>query len=170
MSLLYQPFPIVLALGCNLGPRRETLEWACRLLERAGVRIVRRSNLYWTRPWGVRDQPDFMNAAVAVRTRLSPRRLLDLCMHLEARLGRRRRIHWGPRRIDIDLLLYGDLVLRAPGLSLPHPGIARRDFVLAPLIDLQAPPPRSLAPRGWRVLLDELPDAQRTPIHHEPWR
>ena len=170
MSLLYQPFPIVLALGSNLGPRRETLEWACRLLERAGVRIVRRSSLYWTRPFGVRDQPVFLNAAAAVQTLLSPIRLLDLCLHVEARLGRRRRIHWGARRIDIDLLLYGDLVLSVSGLSLPHPGIARRDFVLAPLIDLQAPPPRSIAPRGWGALLRELPDPARTVIRHQPWR
>ena len=160
---------IVLALGCNVGPRRQTLDLACRYLERLGVRVTRRSRLYWTRPWGVTDQPDFLNAAIAVRTARPPRELLHFCLHVEQLLGRHRLRHWGPRRLDIDLLLYGDFRLESAELTLPHPGIARRDFVLEPLIDLAVAPPRQLAPYGWRALERHLAPGERCIIQAQPW-
>lgn len=165
----FHPFPIVLALGGNLGPPRETLERACTLLARAGIRICRRSRLYWTRPWGVTDQPPFLNAAVSVQTALRPLELLARCQGVENELGRRRERHWGPRRIDLDLLLYGSLSLRHPSLTLPHPQIARRDFVLAPLADLGVPPVAAVDPRSWSGLLADLPADQRTIIRSAPW-
>lgn len=164
------PFPVIIGLGGNLGRMRETFGQACALLERGGVRVVRRSWLYWTRPWGVTDQPPFLNAAVAVRTSLPPFELLARCHWVERELGRRRTRHWGPRRLDLDLLIYGNARLAAARLILPHPRIAERDFVLAPLIDLGAPPVFSPAPRGWKNLLDQLPPNERTIIHREPWR
>ncbi len=168
--MIHHPFPIVLGLGSNLGPGRETLDQACHLLDQLGAPIVQRSRLYHGRPWGgVAEQPDYLNAAVTVATRLRPLELLDLILHIEFELGRRRRRRWGPRRLDIDLLLYGNLQLRHPRLELPHPRLARRDFVLAPLIDLAVPPPLELAPRGWGALLRELPPGERVIYHSERW-
>jgi 2-amino-4-hydroxy-6-hydroxymethyldihydropteridine diphosphokinase len=161
--------PIVLGLGCNTGPRRATLERSVALLEQCGVRILGRSRLYWSRPWGVTDQADYLNAAVSVQTGLRPQALLSLCFQVERQLGRRRKRKWGPRRIDVDLLLYGAQRIALPGLKAPHPYIAQRDFVLAPLIDLGVPPVFAVAPRGWRALLRDLPVHERTLIHSEPW-
>ena len=167
--MLYHPFPIILGLGGNLGMMRDTFDQACVLLERAGVRVVGRSRLYHARPWGVTDQPDYLNAALAVATRLSPLELLARCQHVEASLGRVRRRRWGPRRIDIDLLIYGRFEMRHPRLKLPHPRIARRDFVLRPLIDLAVPPHPAVAPAGWAALLRARPASERVVYHAERW-
>ena len=161
---------IVIALGSNLGDRRETFSLACTLLERGGVRVVRRSRLYWTRPWGVLDQPPFLNAAIAVQTALRPLELLRRCLLVEAELGRRRLVRWGARRLDLDLILYGSVRLQTPELTLPHPLIARRDFVIAPLIDLGVPPPLDVAPHGWGALMHDLPSEERTIVCSAPWR
>ena len=163
------PFPIVIALGGNLGDRRETIERSCALLERGGVRVLCRSRLYWTRPWGVAEQPPFLNAAIAVRTSLRPLELLWRCRAVEAELGRRRALHWGPRRIDLDLLVYGSLALQHPELTLPHPMIPRRDFVLAPLIDLAIPPSPAFSSCPWGSLLHALPPEDRTITWSAPW-
>jgi 2-amino-4-hydroxy-6-hydroxymethyldihydropteridine diphosphokinase len=160
---------IAIGLGANLGPRRAALNQACRLLVRRGIRIGRRSRLYWTRPWGVTDQPEFLNAVVAVETTLPPSRLLDALLQIENEMGRRRLARWGPRRIDLDLLLYGSHRIDVPELVLPHPGIARRDFVIAPLLDLGFPPPPAIAPSGWRRLLADLPRVERTIIRNQSW-
>lgn len=163
------PPPIAIGLGSNVGPGPRLFNEALRRLARAGVHTVARSRLYWTRPWGLTDQTAFLNAAIAVRTRLRPPVLLELCLRIERGLGRRRIVHWGPRILDLDLLLYGACRWDAPGLRLPHPYIAERDFVLAPLIDLGLPAPAELAPGGWRAALNALPERQRTLIHAEPW-
>ncbi|MCE5230384.1 2-amino-4-hydroxy-6-hydroxymethyldihydropteridine diphosphokinase [bacterium] len=165
----YHPYPIILGLGGNLGPVREAFDQAIRLLGRLGVTVENRSRLYHARPWGVPDQPDYLNAAIAVRTRLRPLELLWLCLHVEATLGRRRRLRWGPRRIDVDLLLYGNLVMNHPRLKLPHPRIARRDFVLQPIMDLGIPPHHAIAPAGWGALLRALPSPERMIYHAESW-
>jgi 2-amino-4-hydroxy-6-hydroxymethyldihydropteridine diphosphokinase len=163
--------PIVLALGCNLGPRRETLEAACRALERSGVRVVRRSRLYCSRPWGFAEQPDFLNAAVQVRTALRPRELLARCLWLESEFGRARgATRWGPRRIDLDLLMYGAVRGDEPLFTLPHLRIAQRDFVLWPLIDLGVAPRHPEFRAGWPALLAALPPRERTVYHSQPWR
>jgi 2-amino-4-hydroxy-6-hydroxymethyldihydropteridine diphosphokinase len=150
--------------------RRQALAMACTLLERGGVKIVRRSRLYWTRPWGVTDQPVFLNGAVAVRTALRPLELLKRCHVIEAELGRRRTLRWGPRRIDLDLLLYGGVTSQRPDLMLPHPMIARRDFVLAPLIDLGVPPLAAVSGQSWQALLHAIPETERSIIKSEHWR
>ena len=161
---------VKIALGANLGPLGETFDRVCRLLERQGIAIESRSRLYWTRPWGVTDQPPFLNAALAVATRLSPLALLWICQQIERRLGRRPGQRWGPRRIDLDLILYGRCRVNDDRLRLPHPRIAERDFVLAPLIDLGVAPDPAVAPGGWVRLLGDLPPSQRTILHSEPWR
>jgi 2-amino-4-hydroxy-6-hydroxymethyldihydropteridine diphosphokinase len=94
------------------------------------------SSLYATAPVGREDQPEFLNAAVEIRTTLPPRELLTACLRIEAELGRIRTERWGPRTIDIDVLLYGDRRLAEDGLTLPHPRMQERAFVLAPLAEI----------------------------------
>ena len=127
---------VLLGLGGNLGDPVATIEAALKNLETGGVRIRRRSRWYRTAPWGVTDQPDFVNLCVAAETDLVPRALLDLVQTTEAALGRERRERWGPRTIDIDILTYGDVSLEEPGLQIPHPRITERAFVLVPLHDI----------------------------------
>ena len=98
--------------------------------------VVGVSSLYRTPPWGKTDQPDFLNAAAEVLTSHSPRELLDLCLDAERRLKRVRQERWGPRLIDIDILVFGDRVVHESGLEIPHPRMLERAFVLAPLAEI----------------------------------
>jgi 2-amino-4-hydroxy-6-hydroxymethyldihydropteridine diphosphokinase len=126
-------------LGANLGDREDTIRRAVALVdELAGVAVVRVSSLRETEPWGPVDQPRYLNGAVAVETDVPPRELLDALLDVERRLGRARddEERWGPRTIDLDLLLYGDLVLDEPGLDVPHPRLHERRFALEPLAEL----------------------------------
>jgi 2-amino-4-hydroxy-6-hydroxymethyldihydropteridine diphosphokinase len=124
-------------LGANIGEREQTLRRAVELLgETAGVEVVAVSELRETEPVGVVDQPGFLNGAVALETVLPPRALLDVLLEVERSLGRVRKERWGPRVVDLDLLVYGDVVVDEPGLRLPHPHLAERRFALEPLADL----------------------------------
>jgi 2-amino-4-hydroxy-6-hydroxymethyldihydropteridine diphosphokinase len=126
-------------LGANLGDREDTIRRAVALVdELAGVSVVGVSSLRETEPWGAVEQPRYLNGAVAVETDLPPRELLDALLDVERRLGRARdhEERWGPRRIDLDLLLYGELVLDEPGLDVPHPRLHERRFALEPLAEL----------------------------------
>lgn len=127
-------------LGGNLGDARARLRDAFDALARMpSTRLLRRSRLYRTPPWGVTDQPDFINAVAELETRLAPRGLLDALLAIERANGRRRGAErWGPRTLDLDLLAYADLRRDEPGLSLPHPRIGERAFVLVPLAELAA--------------------------------
>ena len=129
---------VLLGLGGNLGDPVATIEAALHRLDTQGVRIMRRSRWYRTSPWGMTDQPDFVNLCVAAETDLTPRALLDIVQAAETALGRKRELRWGPRTLDIDILAYGDLVLKEPGLELPHPRLTERAFVLVPLLDIAA--------------------------------
>lgn len=127
---------IFIGLGSNLGDRKQQLENAIRELEANGVHTVRRSSVYETEPFGVKDQPEFLNMVIAVETSLSPEALLDTCLAVETKLGRVRRRYWGERTIDIDLLTYHDEVRRTSRLRLPHMYLAMRRFVLLPLAEI----------------------------------
>ena len=121
-------------LGSNLGDREGTILAAAEQLGRH-----RLSRISETEPWGYADQPRFLNAVAELETELGPRELLDRLLEIERGLGRRRDgPRYGPRTIDLDLLLYGDLVLAEPGLTVPHPRLAERLFVLEPLFELDA--------------------------------
>ena len=146
---------VLLGLGGNLGDPIATIAAALRRLEEGGVRIARRSRYYRTPPWGVTEQPDFVNLCIAADTDLSPRALLDLAQGIEAALGRERVLRWGPRIIDIDILAYNDLTMNEPGLELPHPGLTQRAFVLVPLLDIA--PDRMIGGRlvrDWAAAVD----------------
>jgi 2-amino-4-hydroxy-6-hydroxymethyldihydropteridine diphosphokinase len=124
-------------LGANLGPREVTLLRAVDLLAAAeGVDVVAVSQLRETAPVGVVDQPSFLNGAVALDTSLSARDLLALLLAVERELGRVRAGRWGPRTVDLDLLVYGDEIVDEPGLRVPHPRLGERRFALEPLAEL----------------------------------
>ena len=126
-------------IGANLGPREETLRRAVELLGHAdGVEVVGVTELRETDPVGVIDQPPFLNGAVAIETLLPARALLDLLLEIERSLGRVRGERWGPRIVDLDLLVYGNGVVDEPGLHVPHPRLHERRFALEPLADLNA--------------------------------
>ena len=126
-----------IGLGSNLGDRRATLESAlARLQGLAGIEVTAVSSAYETSPVGPVPQADFLNAAAELRTSLEPRPLLEALLSTERDHGRRRRQRWGPRSLDLDLLLMGDRRVEEPGLTIPHPQLAFRRFVLVPLLEI----------------------------------
>jgi 2-amino-4-hydroxy-6-hydroxymethyldihydropteridine diphosphokinase len=126
---------VYIALGSNQGDRLSNLQAAIQALP-PSVRVLAQSPVYETTPWGYIDQPDFLNQVVVAETGLSPQQLLDYIKSIEAGLGRVANFRYGPRPIDLDILLYDDLVLETPELTIPHPRLAERAFVLVPLADL----------------------------------
>src|SRR3954447_10289695 len=147
----------LLGLGGNVGDVRATLDQAIALFADGRDVVLRaRSSDYRTPPWGVTDQAPFINSAIAVETALAPRALLGRALDVEHALGRERarETRWGPRRIDIDLIAYDDLVCDEPGLILPHPRLFERAFVLAPLEEIV--PGRVIAGRSIREVLAGL--------------
>jgi 2-amino-4-hydroxy-6-hydroxymethyldihydropteridine diphosphokinase len=126
-------------LGANLGPREATILRAVDLLAaQPGIELLELSSLVETEPVGVTDQPEFVNGAVSLETTLPPRELLEALLRVERELGRvRTGERWGPRTIDLDLLLYGDEVVDEPGLTVPHPRLHERRFTLEPLAELE---------------------------------
>jgi 2-amino-4-hydroxy-6-hydroxymethyldihydropteridine diphosphokinase len=129
----------LVGLGGNIGDVRTTLDRALEAFcDGSDVRLVARSSDYATPPWGVVDQPPFVNRCIAVETALAPRALLDRALAVERSLGRDRgrEQRWGPRAIDIDVLTYDDVALEEPGLTLPHPRLFERAFVLVPLAEI----------------------------------
>ena len=127
-----------LGLGSNLGRRARNLSAARRRLRQRGVRILRQSRVIETEPWGVTDQPRFLNQVLEVEWQGAPRRLLMTAKAVEREGGRKASRRWGPRVIDVDILLFGHERVSEPGLVVPHPRIAERPFVLAGLEELGA--------------------------------
>ncbi len=130
--------PAYIGLGSNLDNPRAQIE---RGIEAIAVlpqsRLVRRSSLYASDPWGLTDQPGFVNAAVELHTDLSARELLDDLLRIERQAGRRRDgPRWGPRTLDMDILVYADKIIDQPGLQVPHPHLHERAFVLMPLAEI----------------------------------
>ena len=128
---------VFFGIGGNLGDRRAAMRSAVEEI-RTVVDDLRVSSLYESAAWGVTDQPAFLNAVVRGRTTMEPLDLLDAVQAIERQLGRVREQHWGPRLIDIDLLLYGNGIVDEPRLQIPHPYLTQRGFVLRPLADLAA--------------------------------
>ncbi len=127
---------VYLLLGSNLGNRKEILDNAIELLtENVGV-IISQSKDYETKPWGVTDQPDFLNLAIALHTKLKPLEILEHTQAIENQLGRVRKEKWGARLIDIDVMFYGNEIIDEPNLKIPHPLMQERDFALIPLAEI----------------------------------
>ena len=155
-----------IGLGANLGAAAETLAAALRALEDApGIGRVEPSPVYRTAPVGDVPQDDYLNAVASVETTLRPLPLLDLLHDIEQRFGRERFVHWGPRTLDLDLLLYGDRVIRHPRLTVPHAELHRRAFVLVPLADLAPDLRHPILGETARILRDRLPLDGVRPSH-----
>jgi 2-amino-4-hydroxy-6-hydroxymethyldihydropteridine diphosphokinase len=146
-----------LSLGSNLGDRAEHIERALQLLASGDVKVVRRSGPYETAPRDYTEQPWFLNMVAEIETSLSPLELLRRAAQVEKQLGRHRLVDKGPRTIDIDIILFGDLVLDTPALVIPHPRMHERRFVLEPLVEI-APDVRH--PVFNRTAMEMLNDVQ----------
>lgn len=134
--------PSYLGLGANLGDRLANLQRAVdELAAKPGIRVVRSSRVYETEPVGGPEQPEYLNAVVEVETDLDPHALLAACLAVEGAMGRVRTERWGPRPIDVDVLTYGTETIDEPDLTVPHPRMHERGFVLVPLAELNADPP-----------------------------
>ncbi|MGB3181920.1 MAG: 2-amino-4-hydroxy-6-hydroxymethyldihydropteridine diphosphokinase [Cyclobacteriaceae bacterium] len=129
---------IYLLLGTNLGDRVSNLKMAVSLLQQSGCRVQATSDIYESEPWGISEQPAFLNQVVRADTLQEPQELLTTLLTIEKEMGRIRHIKWGERLIDLDILYYNDLVYRSETLTIPHPEIANRRFTLVPLAELAA--------------------------------
>jgi 2-amino-4-hydroxy-6-hydroxymethyldihydropteridine diphosphokinase len=125
-----------LLLGSNLGDRATILQEAGQYLSKTAGPIVAASGLYETAAWGLEDQPPFLNQALGIQTSLSPDQLLRVCLAAEQQAGRVRKVRWGARTLDVDILLYGPEIVAAPDLQIPHPRLPERRFALAPLAEI----------------------------------
>ncbi|MEO8424998.1 MAG: 2-amino-4-hydroxy-6-hydroxymethyldihydropteridine diphosphokinase [Actinomycetota bacterium] len=145
-----------LGLGSNIGDRLTTLQHAIDLLaQEPGIEVQRTSRVWETDPVGGPEQPDFLNAVAEIDTALEPLDLLAAVNRVEAELGRTRDVRWGPRTIDIDILLIGDLTIHDDRLTVPHPRLHVRAFVLMPLLELL---PNPILPNNTHLLDIRLPD------------
>lgn len=126
-----------LALGSNLnGPERQIRLAVNSLRKLRDVQVIKVASLYFNKAWGRKAQPDFCNTVIAVKTILSPELLLKICQKIEHKQGRHRKLRWGSRSLDIDIILYGSLSRNSPELTIPHPRMHERDFVLIPLHEI----------------------------------
>jgi 2-amino-4-hydroxy-6-hydroxymethyldihydropteridine diphosphokinase len=151
--------PVYLALGSNLGDRMEHLRSAIRGLAKNGLDIIRCASVYSTEPREILDQPWFLNTVLEVATELEPADLLRTCLEVEKDNLRTRDTNKGPRTLDIDIVFYGSEVIRAPGLSIPHPAFSSRRFVLAPLEEIAPDFIDPLSGKTVRQLLEACTDS-----------
>ncbi|MFO7152121.1 MAG: 2-amino-4-hydroxy-6-hydroxymethyldihydropteridine diphosphokinase [Bacillota bacterium] len=124
------------ALGSNLGDRRKNITEAVEKMKERGINIIKMSSIIETEPYGYKEQGKFLNAVCLVETELSPSELLDALIEIEREMGRERKIRWGPRNIDLDLIFYEDRVIREERLMVPHPDAHNRIFVMGPAAEI----------------------------------
>lgn len=150
-----------IALGSNMGDRFEYLKKAIFLLgSHEEIRVVNTSSIYETDPVGYTDQDQFLNMAVQVITRLKPHELLDECLRIEEELGRKREIRWGPRTLDLDILLYNQENIETEKLTIPHPRMSERAFVILPLLELDPDLMLPLREKPLKSCLQSIPDRE----------
>jgi 2-amino-4-hydroxy-6-hydroxymethyldihydropteridine diphosphokinase len=130
MSIAY------IGIGSNLGERKKNCLYAIELIEKKHITVTKRSSIYETEPWGVSNQPIFLNMAIEIETDLTPVELLKILKDIEKKMGRENSYHWGPRIIDLDILLFDNLIINMDNLKIPHPFLHERDFVLRPLKEI----------------------------------
>ncbi len=154
---------VFIALGTNLGDRLANLRAAIESLA-PDVRVINESTIYETPPWGYTDQPAFLNMVIEAVTSLGPRALLVYLKKREDELGRVKLFRNGPRQIDLDILFYDDLILDEENLTIPHPRLHERGFVLVPLADLTLDLQHPILKKSVRALLDEVDTSEITPF------
>lgn len=129
-------FDVYLGLGTNLGNKKENLATAIALIEQTLGEVQKVSSIYFSAAWGIENQPDFLNQVVLIKTKLFPLKLIEKILEIENKMGRTRRVKWGERLIDIDILLIDTILIHTPQLTVPHPFILQRSFVITPLIEI----------------------------------
>jgi len=149
---------IYLSLGSNEGNRTSWLQQAQDLLGKSCGIITKRSSIYETAAWGLNDQPSFLNMVIEMETTKTPGELLSCVLAIETRLGRQRSIKWGPRTLDIDILLYNEAIIDAPDLKIPHPYMQERRFTLLPLAEIAPGLIHPVFHKTISQLLAECPD------------
>ncbi|MFJ8268458.1 2-amino-4-hydroxy-6-hydroxymethyldihydropteridine diphosphokinase [Peribacillus asahii] len=150
-----------LSIGSNIGNRLATFHEALRLLDSNKlVKVVDSSSLYETDPVGYTDQDCFLNAVIKVFTSLSPEELLQTCLNIETELGRKREIRWGPRTLDLDILLYNQENIETESLSVPHPRMQERAFVIVPLLELDPDIKLPNVNASLNDILNQIPDKE----------
>jgi dihydroneopterin aldolase/2-amino-4-hydroxy-6-hydroxymethyldihydropteridine diphosphokinase len=154
--------PIVyISIGSNLGDREENCLKAIQLLSAAGISITKQSTMFETEPWGLKEQPRFINMAVEAGTGEGPYRLLEILKEIERNMGRGKTTKWGPRIIDLDILFYDGLVIDTPELKIPHPLMHEREFVLGPLAEIAPDKVHPVLKKTVRELLRDKPQRHR---------
>jgi 2-amino-4-hydroxy-6-hydroxymethyldihydropteridine diphosphokinase len=136
MATTYKPHIAYLLIGSNKGDRKAFLAQAVDKINRTIGRVREKSKLYETQAWGVTNQPDFLNQALAVETSLNAHKVLEQILAIETEMGRTRTEKWTERTIDIDILLFDDVIVNSPNLTIPHPALPERNFALIPLIEI----------------------------------
>lgn len=157
---------VAVGLGGNMGNRLAYIGKAQMLLSQKVGAIVKCSSLYETAAWGITEQPNFLNQVVILKTLFTPKMLLDKCLEIEKQLGRRREIKWGPRSIDIDILLYNNIVKTSEALQIPHPHIQDRRFVLQPLTEIAPTYRHPIFNTTLSTLLNRCTDTLPVTLYH----
>jgi len=127
-----------LSLGSNIGNSKENILKAYEIIESNNIKIIKKSSFYETEPYGFEDQDVFVNSVIKIETELIPYELLEICHVVEKELKRKRIIHWGPRTIDVDILLFNDIIMNEEFLIIPHKEMTKRAFVLVPLLEINS--------------------------------
>ncbi|MFM7840220.1 MAG: 2-amino-4-hydroxy-6-hydroxymethyldihydropteridine diphosphokinase [Chitinophagaceae bacterium] len=147
-----------LLIGGNIGDRELALQTACQWIEKEAGRILQRSPLYHTEAWGKTDQPAFLNQCLQIKTLFQPLELLRILLAIEQKMGRQRTVKLAPRNIDIDILLFNDISIETPELTIPHPEMPRRRFVLTPLAEIAPERMHPVLRQSIKDLLSACPD------------
>ena len=159
---------IFLGVGTNLGDKKKNIFRAYELLEEKGVKILRKSSLYQSAAWGIRDQSSFLNSVIEVGFDQDAEKLLEICLNVEHEMGRKRLIKWGPRLIDLDIIDFHQQKHNSLNLILPHPFYTQRAFVLAPLSELESDWQDEESGKSIAELLSQIPKEDAcTPLEED---